>query len=184
MNLLSSALRHLAKALPQTNGNQTPIRLIEEIAGKVDLLEEPMDERVAQFHRKFGHGAPVVPVLPERKTMNFRIKLIREECEELCEAIEARDLGRIAQEAVDVVYVVLGTLIVCGLRIKPFFNAVHEANMMKEPNPEGGKPLKPEGWTKPDCDALITGKRYDREPNEWPMDRTCDDELSPGAEVV
>lgn len=114
-----------------------------------------MDEDVADFHRKFGHPAPSSPKVPEKSVLDFRINLIREECDELCEAIEAGDLGQIAAEAVDVVYVVLGTLVVCGLRIAPFWAEVQQANMAKVPNPEGGKPLKPDGWRKPDCDRII-----------------------------
>lgn len=183
MNLLSEALRHIALSMPDDLRWTSRKRMIQEIAGKVDHLDEPMDDQVADFHRKFGHDAPVVPVLPEIATMEFRIKLIEEETRELVEAIRARKLGPIIQECVDLVYVVLGTLVVCGVRIKPFFSAVHEANMAKEPNPKGGKPIKPEGWEKPDCSALIKGPIFDREPG-WPVDRSCDDGIGVGEEVL
>lgn len=158
MNLLSEALRHLSKAVP----NHRHANLLEKAAREAAKLERPIDSDVADFHRHFGHPAPALPVMPSKERMAFRVKLIREECDELCAAIEARDLGRVAQESVDLVYVVLGTLIVCGLRLAPFWAAVHKANMEKAPNPAGGKPLKPEGWKKPDCSALI-GKWHDEE---------------------
>lgn len=141
------------------------------------------DDDVADFHEKFGHDCPARPTLPRSDVLEFRIKLIREECEELCEAILARDLGRIANEGVDLLYVVLGTFVVCGLIVRPFWDLVHLANMSKEPNPDGGKPLKPEGWEKPDCGSLID--RYQIEDldfpvttrDDWPMDRLCGDEV-------
>lgn len=171
MNLLSSALKHIAHSMPDDSRKQ----MLDEIAGKVAKLDEPMDDLVARFHRKFGHGAPEVPVVPEVRILEFRIKLIEEETRELVEAIRARKLGPIIQECVDLVYVVLGTLVVCGVRIKPFFKAVHAANMEKEANPAGGKPIKPSGWVKPNCEDLIKGPVFDREP-AWPIDRSCDDE--------
>lgn len=147
------------------------------------------DDDVADFHGKFGHPCPTTGrggVLPERDVLAFRVKLIREECRELCEAIEARDLARIAQEGVDLLYVTLGTFVVCGLRVRPFFNLVHRANMAKVPNPDGGKPLKPEGWVKPDCASLIDNSQVTdldypatlraRDGGEWPMDRFCDND--------
>lgn len=113
------------------------------------------DDDVADFHGKFGHPCPGGVTLPSREVLAFREKLIEEEARELCEALSSRDLGRIAQECVDLLYVVLGTLVVCGLRARPFWNLVHRANMSKEPNPDGGKPLKPAGWRKPDCGKLV-----------------------------
>lgn len=130
------------------------------------MTDQSPDLDVRDFHRKFGHPAPSAPVVPSDDVLDFRVRLIREECEELIEAIEERNLGSIAQEGVDLVYVVLGTFVVCGLRFTPFWRLVQRANMAKIPNPDGGKPLKPEGWIKPDCSTLI---------DPWPMDRLCDD---------
>lgn len=154
MTLLAEALRRIADSVPK-NMEWLPRRqMLWDAAREVDDLVRPLDEDVKRFHIKFGHPAPANPVLPKRAVMDFRKALIREECEELCAAIDARDLGRIAQEAVDVVYVALGTLVMCGLRLAPFWEVVHRANMAKVSNP-GGKPLKPEGWVKPDCGELV-----------------------------
>jgi predicted HAD superfamily Cof-like phosphohydrolase len=145
MNLLSEALRHLSKSVP----NHRHAALLEEAAREAGKLERPIDEDVADFHRRFGHPAPALPVMPKKAVMDFRIKLIREECDELCAAIESRDLSHVIQEAVDLIYVVLGTLVVCGVRLAPFWATVQSSNMAKVPNPAGGKPLKPEGWVRP-----------------------------------
>jgi phosphoribosyl-ATP pyrophosphohydrolase len=74
--------------------------LVDDFAGMLELF--------ADFEER----------LRGREVMAFRVKLIREECRELCEAIEARDLARIAQEAMDLLYVTFGTLVICGLRAK------------------------------------------------------------------
>jgi len=153
----------------------------------IPAVPRDFDDDVADFHGKFGHPCPTTGrggVLPDRNVLAFRVKLIREECRELCEAIEARDLARIAAEGVDLLYVTLGTFVICGLRVRPFFNLVHRANMAKVPNPSGGKPLKPDGWEKPDTASLIDSSQVvdldlpatlrARSGDEWPMDRFCD----------
>lgn len=162
-----------------------PVRVECSSCPRIEALPAELDDQVADFHGKFTHPAPSAPTLQPRDLFAFRCRLIREEAEELCEALEARDLGRIAAEAVDLLYVTLGTLVICGLRARPFFNLVHRANMLKEPNPAGGKPLKPEGWEKPDCGSLIdnhqvtdldspaTLRARDREAG-WGPDRHCD----------
>ena len=125
-------------------------------------MERDIHDDVSDFHKKFGHPAPDAPHLPSLELMSFRKKLLREECEELCDAIDARDPGSIASEAVDLIYVAIGTLVMCGLKFAPFWKLVQKANMAKIPNPNGGKPLKPTGWRKPDCGALVP-KWYDDE---------------------
>ena len=118
-------------------------------------MTNDLDDDVRAFHKKFGHPAPKFAVLPSDEVRAFRVKLIQEECHELCEALGRGSLSDIAAEAIDLLYVVIGTLVVCGLKVRPFWSLVQSANMMKIPNPDGGKPLKPAGWTKPDCAGLI-----------------------------
>lgn len=119
-------------------------------AAELEGAEDELHSDVRAFHKKYGHPAPGTPTMPADDVLQFRIALIREECEELCEAIADRNLSAIASEAVDVLYVVIGTLVVCGLPLMPFWRNVQRANMAKIVNPEGGKPLKPEGWVGPD----------------------------------
>lgn len=163
MNLLAQALAHIALSMPDSLQWSARKRMIEEASREVDKLVKPLDADVREFHIQFGHPAPASATMPPRSVMDFRVKLIREETEELCAAIERRDLGAVAQESCDLIYVVLGTLVVCGLRLAPFWSAVQKSNMEKIPNPTGGKPLKPEGWKKPDCGAIV-GAWSDQEP--------------------
>lgn len=111
-----------------------------------------LQEDVTAFHDKFGHRVGLLPFLPGDETWwQFRGRLLAEEVNELQEAMAQRDLAAIAQESVDVVVVVLGTLVGLGIPFMPFWRDVHRANMSKEPNPAGTqlKPVKPKGWNPP-----------------------------------
>lgn len=110
---------------------------------------------VRRFHEKFGHAAPDRPSAPSPALVAERRERLREETEELVMALESGDLPSILGEVVDVVYVALGTAVACGLRIDRAWEKVHFANLSKYPNPAGGKPLKPEGWVRPDLARLV-----------------------------
>jgi len=109
-----------------------------------------VEQDVKDFHTAFNHPAPeYVEDMPSMSMLEFRKRLIKEECQELCEAIDEGNLSKIAAEAVDLIYVVVGTLVSLGLPLMPFWRDVQRANMTKVINPDGGKPLKPEGWVAP-----------------------------------
>lgn len=116
-----------------------------------------MQEDVAQFHEKFGHplrDRPGLPDIPTSSPAQFRVSLIREEVAELIVAIEDGAVPRVAAEAVDVLYVVLGTLCTYGIDVGPVWDAIHRANMLKVPN-GADKPIKPPGWRPADVGSLI-----------------------------
>jgi predicted HAD superfamily Cof-like phosphohydrolase len=60
----------------------------------------------------------------------------------------------LAQELVDLTYVIVGTFVELGIDPEPVWRAVHEANMRKQPSPGGGKAVKPPGWLPPDIPLL------------------------------
>jgi hypothetical protein len=80
----------------------------------------------------------------------FRKARIKEEYDELMEAIDQNDLVKIARESVDLIYVVIGTLVAYGIPFIPCWRAVHRANMKKEAEGSLAKPKKPIGWVSPD----------------------------------
>lgn len=130
--------------------------LLHECADKAETLEQDIYKDVRDFHVKLGFPAPAAPDdLPDPSNMDLRARLIDEECNELCRAIEDRDLAAIAHEAVDVIYMVLGILVALGLPFLPFWRAVHKANMKKRWNPTGSKALKPKRWKKPNPRAIL-----------------------------
>lgn len=124
-----------------------------------------MQTDVALFHQKFNHpiGDPANPQLPDPVGREFRVKLIQEEAQELCDAIQANDLPEAIDGACDLLYVVLGTFVAAGVDLQPFFNEVQRTNMLKVGAPGNDpkapmKPLKPPGWAPPDMVKLL--ERY------------------------
>lgn len=98
-----------------------------------------MQEGVEDFHRVMGHPVHHVPrALPEdRKAV--RIELIREEFEELKDALAADDMVEQVDACVDILYVTLGLLVEMGVNASPVFEEVQASNMSKLG--EDGKPI-------------------------------------------
>ena len=100
---------------------------------------------VLEFHHQFDiHVAPV-PTVPDENTRALRVRLIQEEFDELNEALEEGDLSHIAKELADLLYVVYGTAISCGIDMEPVFQEVQRSNMSKV----GGYKREDGKWVKP-----------------------------------
>lgn len=127
----------------------------KELADFVSPPAVDMQNDVAEFHHLMGAEDPEVPAQMDEETTALRISLVREETAELIAALAGGDLATIGQEAVDLVYVVIGTLVSAGLDMAPIWSMVHEANMAKEPDPRAGKARKPDGWTPPDVASEV-----------------------------
>lgn len=114
---------------------------------------------VVKFHRKFHQPVCEKPTPfgdrtsirdgQEMSLRDFRKMLIKEEYEELMEALEGDDLAHIACEAIDLIYVILGTLVVLGINATRVWWLIHDCNMRKKYDKKAGKPSKPPGWVKP-----------------------------------
>lgn len=70
---------------------------------------------------------------PKTAWKELRKRLIREEAEELCRAIDEDDLPEIADGCCDLVYVTVGTAITCGIDLEPQWAEVQRSNMSKFP---------------------------------------------------
>jgi phosphoribosyl-ATP pyrophosphohydrolase len=84
--------------------------------------------------------------------------LIREEATELIEALERNDIPEFIDGCIDLIYVVLYALCMCGIGAEPFWAEVQRSNMAKAggpKDPKTGKQLKPDGWTPPDIAGLL-----------------------------
>ncbi len=110
-------------------------------------------EDVRLFHEKFGHPAPQVPKMIDRKRSLSRAKWMNEE---VAEFLVAEDIYEQADAMIDVIYFALGTLVEMSLCPEELFAIVQRANMAKlfpdgKPhyNPKDGKVIKPEGWKDP-----------------------------------
>src|SRR5436309_8485177 len=104
---------------------------------------------VAEFHRLFGIAIGTVPAAPDEATRSLRVNLIQEEYEELQEAFAQQDLPAIAKELADLLYVVYGTAVSCGIDLEPVFREVHRSNMSKVGGHKraDGKWVKPPGYS-------------------------------------
>ncbi len=152
---------------------------------------------VVRFHHKMkrpiGDGFGT-------KVLRRRRKLINEEFNEVCKAMRELEYANwyyrgwppsqvaaqreVVAELVDLLYVTVGTFVELGIDPQPVWKAIHDANMKKMPDPNGGdKAVKPKGWKKPTFALrsfagvipLIVGSNRSRgvTPSGHPLDRTA-----------
>lgn len=100
---------------------------------------------VTEFHRTFDIAVGTVPAIPEDATCALRVTLIQEEFDELRHAIATQDVAAVAKELADLLYVVYGTAVSCGIDMAPVFREVHRSNMSKI----GGHKRSDGKWVKP-----------------------------------
>jgi predicted HAD superfamily Cof-like phosphohydrolase len=112
-----------------------------------DEVHEMSDaqEMVTAFHRAFDIAIGTLPAVPDAATCALRVSLIQEEFAELCEALSQRDIEAVAKELADLLYVVYGTAVSCGIDMAPVFQEVHRSNMSKV----GGHKRADGKWIKP-----------------------------------
>lgn len=123
-----------------------------------------VQKALEEFHSTFDHymgGAPAVPP-PEdgERTKELRKRLIREEFQELIDAIDADDLVGIADGVADLVYVAVGTDVSYGIPFNLTFREVHRSNMDKlvdgqHYRDDAGKTIKPPGWQPPNIEGIL-----------------------------
>lgn len=118
---------------------------------------------INDMHAKFGVHKWVGQKLTEgdieslRKFMQFRIDFLKEELTETEKAFGTYDAEEIVDGLIDLCVVAIGTLDAFGIDAHKAWDAVHAANMSKEPGVKPSRPnplglpdlIKPEGWTAP-----------------------------------
>lgn len=112
-------------------------------------------QQVIEFHNKFGVEKTHLPNICFSKRL--RLDLIEEELKELVDGFNENNLEKVADGLVDLLYVVYGCAISCGIDIEPLFDEVHSANMRKEGGSirSDGKILKPKNWQKPNIKHIL-----------------------------
>lgn len=121
------------------------------------------DAKLREWHEKFGVPILVNPSFPGRERADLRVKLINEEAREFQDAADCGDLIEMADALADLVYVVYGAALECGIPLDAVFDEVHRSNMTKV-WPDGtvhyrddGKVLKPPTYSPADV-ALILNR--------------------------
>lgn len=88
-------------------------------------------QMVQQFHEKAGITINHRPTIPNEKDCALRYNLIKEELMELAHGLTSKDTTEVADAIGDLLYVVLGTAVTCGIDIQPVFEEIHASNMTK-----------------------------------------------------
>jgi len=88
-------------------------------------------EDVKIFMETFGQMVRTKPKFPDEKTMQLRYELIKEELNELEEAMKTKNLKEIADALTDILYVTYGAGYAYGINLDKCFKEVQRANMSK-----------------------------------------------------
>jgi|TARA_R110000823_G_scaffold203546_1_gene334597 NTP pyrophosphatase (non-canonical NTP hydrolase) len=119
---------------------------------------------IAEFHTVFGcerNKSFKSSSINSTELLVLRKNLIKEEMEEVFEAIKEKDEAHVLKELVDVVVVCVGMADTYGWDFDNAFKRVHESNMSKlddEGKPiyrEDGKVIKSKNYKEPYLDDLV-----------------------------
>ena len=95
--------------------------------------------KVGIFMKTFGQEVKNKPSFSADKINKLRIDLIKEELEELTEAMKNKDLVEVADALTDILYVTYGAGHAFGINLDKCFDEVQNSNMSKLD--ENGKPI-------------------------------------------
>ena len=95
--------------------------------------------KVKTFMETFGQEVKTKPSFSTDKINSLRYDLIKEELEELKEAMENKDLLEVADALTDILYVTYGAGHAFGIDLDKCFQEVQKSNMSKLD--EDGKPI-------------------------------------------
>jgi len=94
---------------------------------------------VKTFMKTFGQMVRTKPQFPDEETMQLRYDLIKEELNELEQAMKTKDLKEVADALTDILYVTYGAGYAYGINLDKCFKEVQRANMSKLG--KDGKPI-------------------------------------------
>lgn len=115
---------------------------------------------VREFEAAMGYEAHRTPAIPNIAVQVLRLDLIDEEVEELSKALRERDLVEVADAIGDILYVVYGTALACGIDIEPIFKEIHRSNMTKVGAPKyvNGKQSKGDNYSPPNLVPILANQ--------------------------
>ena len=96
-------------------------------------------DKVGVFMKTFGQEVKDKPSLSSDKINQLRISLIKEELDELKEAMDSKDLLEVADALTDLLYVTYGAGHAFGIDLDKCFEEVQNSNMSKLG--DDGKPI-------------------------------------------
>ena len=117
--------------------------------------------KVGIFMKTFGQEVKNKPSFSTDKINKLRIDLIKEELDELNEAMKNKDLLEVADALTDILYVTYGAGHAFGIDLDKCFDEVQNSNMSKldkDGKPiynDKGKVMKGPSYFKPDLSKFI-----------------------------
>ena len=117
--------------------------------------------KVGTFMKTFGQEVKTKPSFSTDKINKLRIDLIKEELEELTEAMNNKDLLEVADALTDILYVTYGAGHAFGINLDKCFDEVQKSNMSKlggDGKPiynEAGKVMKGPKYFKPNLSKFL-----------------------------
>ena len=118
-------------------------------------------ESVKKFMETFGQEIKEKASFPDDKITSLRYELIKEELEELKEAIVNRDIKEVADALTDILYVTYGAGHAFGINLDKCFEEVQNSNMSKlglDGKPiynDKGKVMKGPNYFKPNLSKFV-----------------------------
>jgi len=118
-------------------------------------------ESVKKFMKTFGQEIKEKASFPSEKITDLRYDLIKEELNELKEAIDNKDIKEVADALTDILYVTYGAGHAFGINLDKCFEEVQSSNMSKldlNGKPiynEKGKVMKGPNYFKPNLTKFV-----------------------------
>ena len=118
-------------------------------------------QNVKKFMQTFGQEVKNKTQLPNDNIVDLRYELIKEELEELNQAIKDKNLKEIADALTDILYVTYGAGHAFGVDLDKCFDEVQRSNMSKlgtDGTPiynESGKVMKGPSYFKPNLNKFL-----------------------------
>ncbi len=117
--------------------------------------------KVGIFMKTFGQEVKNRPTFSTDKINKLRIDLIKEELDELTDAMKNKDLLEVADALTDILYVTYGAGHAFGINLDKCFDEVQNSNMSKldkNGKPiynDSGKVMKGPNYFKPDLSKFV-----------------------------
>ena len=118
-------------------------------------------ENVRKFMETFGQEIREKAQFPNEKITSLRHDLIKEELDELKEAMDNNDIKEVADALTDILYVTYGAGHAFGINLDKCFEEVQNSNMSKlglDGKPifnESGKVMKGPDYFKPNLNKFV-----------------------------
>ena len=118
-------------------------------------------QSVKKFMQIFGKEVKIKAEFPNKKIIQLRYELIKEELEELNQAIKNKDIIEVADALTDILYVTYGAGHAFGVDLDKCFDEVQQSNMSKlgpDGKPiynESGKVMKGPNYFKPNLNKFL-----------------------------